>query len=68
MKKVIFFVISSIILLFYVGCTEKYPNKTEEGDQIILAKGSCVECHTDKETLKELATPIPPPSGDSGEG
>ncbi len=68
MKKIIFFIMSSLILLLYVGCTEKYPNKIEGGDVPVLAQGSCVECHTDKELLKELATPIPPPSGDSGEG
>ena len=68
MKKIIFYSVSSLILLFYAGCTEKYPNKTEGGDVPVLAQGSCVECHTDKELLKELATPIPPPSGESGEG
>ena len=68
MKKILFFVISSLVLLVYSGCTEKYPNRTEGGDGPVLAEGGCVECHTDKDMLKELATPLPPPSGESGEG
>lgn len=29
---------------------------------------SCAGCHTDEALLKEVATPLPPPAEDTGEG
>ena len=67
MNQMKFFIISILVLLFLYGCTEKYPNMNESGDPV--ATGSnCEVCHLDKELLKEIADPIPPKEGESGEG
>ena len=56
-----------ICLLLMVGCTEKYPNKTDEAPGI--TSGGCELCHLDAEMLKAVAIPNPPDTGgDSGEG
>ena len=65
MRK-ISFVLLMLVLFIISSCTDKYdpPN-----DTMSLAKGSgCVDCHTDKDLLKEVADPLPPPSGGGGEG
>ncbi|MBD3287744.1 hypothetical protein GF337_02975 [candidate division KSB1 bacterium] len=54
----------SMSLLFYTGCTDKY----EPTSPISGSGSSCVHCHLNAELLKEVATPIPPPTGEAGEG
>ena len=61
-----------LLILFFVGlflsaCTDKYPG-VNDGDVVQTSGSGCVDCHTDKEMLQAVATPLPPDSGDSGEG
>jgi len=67
MNQMKFFIISGLIIILMIGCTEKYPNKTETGD-LVLTGSSCEVCHLDKDLLEEVADPLPPPAGDGGEG
>jgi hypothetical protein len=60
------FILSIIVLFFISACTDKYEAPSEN-----IAKASssgCVACHTDEDLLKEVADPLPPPSGGGGEG
>ena len=63
-------VVISLVFLFlmsqllYMGCTDKY----EPSSPISGSGSSCVHCHLNSELLKEVATPLPPPTGESGEG
>ena len=44
-----------LVALTAAGCAEKEPAVTpEEGEEIV---SSCVSCHSDKDLLKEVATP-----------
>lgn len=55
-----------MVLLLLQFCAEK---QTPQGPQFTFAKGnSCVDCHTSETALKKVATPLPPPSGEAGEG
>jgi outer membrane biogenesis lipoprotein LolB len=67
MKQMNFFIIASLALLFLLGCTEKYPNKTESSTPV-LGQSNCEVCHLDKELLKEVADPLPPAPPSDGEG
>ena len=67
MNQMKFFIISALLIILMMGCTEKYPNKTEAGDPVLTGSG-CEVCHLDKDLLKEVADPIPPKEGDGGEG
>ena len=68
MNQMKIFIISVIALLFVFGCTEKYPNITDDGAPV-LTGSNCEVCHLDKELLKEVADPLPPDEGEgSGEG
>jgi hypothetical protein len=67
MNQMKFFIISNLMLLFLFGCTEKYPNKIESGDPV-LTGSNCEVCHLDKDLLKEVADPLPPPPGGEGSG
>ena len=44
-----------LLALGVVGCAEKEPAVAPEEDGEIVS--SCVSCHTDKDLLKEVATP-----------
>ena len=46
-------VILMLVALAAVGCAEK---ETQPAPEVV---SSCVTCHTDKDTLKEVATPEP---------
>ena len=67
MKQMKFFIISLIMLFFLNACTEKYPNKVDSGNPV-LTGSNCEVCHLDKELLKEVADPLPPPPGGEGSG
>jgi hypothetical protein len=67
MKQMKYFIISVLAFLFLYGCTEKYPNHTEDGGPV-LTGSNCEVCHLDKDLLKEVAEPLPPSNGESGEG
>ena len=58
MKRLALAVIAILMLvvLAAVGCAEKEPVSPlpGEGQEVV---SSCVTCHTDKDTLKEVATP-----------
>jgi len=57
MKRLVLAVVAILVLVALVaaGCAEKEPAVTpEEGEEIV---SSCVGCHTDKDLLKEVATP-----------
>jgi len=54
------------LLLVFLFCTEKNP---PQGSQFNFAEGnSCIDCHTSDALLKKVATPLPPSSGEAGEG
>ena len=46
-------VILALVVLAAAGCAEK---ETQPAPEVV---SSCVTCHTDKNTLKEVATPEP---------
>ena len=57
MKRLVLMVsvILVLVALEAVGCAEEEPAVTpEEGEEVV---SSCVSCHTDKDLLKEVATP-----------
>ena len=57
-----------LLAMLLSSCTEKYP-AVNEGDIARSTGSGCVDCHTNKDLLKEVATPIDPgDGGDSGEG
>ena len=57
----------TLILMFFIqSCTEKYSPAT-----LVESTGdgsNCVSCHRNKELLKQVASPLPPPGESSGEG
>ena len=67
MKQFLLFIFISLFLFTIMGCTEKYPNKTESGIPVV-GQGNCEVCHLDKELLKEVADPLPPAPPSDGEG
>jgi len=45
------------------------PSPTAEPTPTPSAQArTCAGCHTDEDLLKEVATPLPPPAEDTGEG
>jgi len=62
--ELILFLIFFVIL--FLNCTEKYPSELEKFTQ--EQESSCTSCHLDFELLKEVADPLPPDEGHSGEG
>jgi len=60
MKRLLIAVIAILVLvaLAAIGCTNKglVGTPPEEGEEVV---SSCVSCHTDKETLKALASSEP---------
>ena len=71
MKRLALTVIALLVIvtLAAAGCAEKEPAVTpEEGKETV---SSCVTCHTDKDILKEVASPEPEEAtseATSGEG
>ena len=55
MKRLVLAVVAILMLvaLAIVGCAEK---ETQPAPEVV---SSCVSCHTDKDTLKEVAAPEP---------
>jgi len=59
MKRLVLVFVAALVLLALAaaGCAEKEPAVTpEEGEAVV---SSCVACHTDKDLLKEVASPEP---------
>ena len=72
MKRLALAVIALLVIvtLAAAGCAEKESASllAEDGQKVV---GSCVTCHTDKDILKEVATPEPEEAkseATSGEG
>jgi len=67
MRKISYGFILIIFVHFFISsCTDKYEAPSEN---IVQMSGSgCVACHTYEDLLKEVADPLPPPSGGGGEG
>jgi len=62
-------VIFTLVTLAAAGCAEKEPGLAPEEAQDVVS--SCVSCHSDKDTLKEVAKPEPEEAtseATSGEG
>jgi hypothetical protein len=55
------------IAMTLFNCTDKYPPAPAEQVWQFASQSSCVTCHLNKELLKQVATPVEPPS-ESGEG
>jgi len=68
LKSLSFYVLLAfclVLIAFSWQCTEKYPaNDTH----IVAAANGCVNCHTNADLLKKVATPLPATNGDAGEG
>jgi len=63
----LFAILPFIFTMFvYVSCTDKYPASQDANK--LGTKNGCVSCHLNGEKLKQLATPLPPPEGEAGEG
>ncbi len=56
----------SLVLIFVWGCTDK--NKPAPNIFSSAEESSCTHCHLDANLLKQVATPLPPHEGESGEG
>ena len=58
MKRLAFTIVGVLVLILLaaVGCAEQEPADLTpaEGEEVV---SSCVSCHTDKDTLKEVASP-----------
>ncbi|OQX96064.1 hypothetical protein B6I21_02200 [candidate division KSB1 bacterium 4572_119] len=64
--KFSFLLIVICMLIFQWGCTEKYepvPSKFSASEET-----SCTHCHLNAALLEEVADPLPPDEGESGEG
>lgn len=59
-------IMSLFVVIMHWGCTDKY--KPTEGVFSASEESSCTHCHLNASLLKEMATPLPPDTGDSGEG
>lgn len=53
-----------ILLMILAGCSKREPIPSKPLNVSI----GCVDCHTDQELLKKVATPEEAPSGEAGEG
>jgi len=63
----LFVILPFIITVFlFISCTDKYPASHDANK--ITNKNGCVSCHLSADKLKKLATPLPPPEGEAGEG
>jgi hypothetical protein len=52
------------VVAFNVSCLQNYsfsPTIPEPGP---VAQSECIKCHTNVDTLKAVADPLPPPIGD----
>ncbi len=58
--------ILALVALFAFQCTEKYPASHRQ--LALSGQDGCVGCHTNSGQLKKVATPLPPTSGEAGEG
>ena len=59
MKKLVLVVLTAIVLVTLVvsGCANEETAVTPgKGEEVV---SSCITCHTDKDTLKEVASPEP---------
>ncbi|MBN2413994.1 hypothetical protein JXQ31_20130, partial [candidate division KSB1 bacterium] len=64
---IIFALLPLMITIFlFNSCTEKYPGSVDANK--MTTKNGCVSCHLNADKLKQLATPLPPPDGEAGEG
>ncbi len=57
----LFVVLAALVLL---SCSKREPLPSKP---LVVSVG-CVDCHTDQELLKKVATPEEAPSGEAGEG
>ena len=59
MKRLVLavFIVLVLIILAVAGCAEEEPAVSPEGEVAVVS--SCVDCHTDKDRLKEVASPEP---------
>ena len=48
-------VILGLVTIASAGCADKEPGLTPEDGEALVS--TCVACHTDKDTLKEVASP-----------
>ena len=55
-----------IFILILLGCMEKYPPQSPS--MAVVATSGCIDCHTNQDLLKQIATHLPPDTGSSGEG
>ncbi len=53
-----------LVAFLWVGCSKREPLPSKP---LVVSVG-CVDCHTDQELLKKVATPEEAPSGEAGEG
>ena len=72
MNRLLLTIVGLLIILPIVaaGCTAKEPAGLTPGEEEVAVR-SCVACHTDKDLLKEVATPEPEDAhseATSGEG
>ena len=66
--KIISLILFVTLIFLLSSCTEKYPEPGDLIGQQDTGSG-CVNCHTNADLLKQVATPLPPPpDGGSGEG
>ncbi|MCI0512577.1 hypothetical protein L0128_05140 [candidate division KSB1 bacterium] len=54
------------LVLLFQSCTDKYPPMP--GEVPTGSRSGCVDCHTNKDLLKQVATPISHENGETGEG
>ena len=56
-----------VVAALVLHCTEKYPPAPAGEAPQLAAESGCVNCHLDKELLKQVADPVEHPT-ESGEG
>jgi hypothetical protein len=59
--------LSVLVVTAWFACVEKYTPSAPPGIALIAETG-CVRCHSDSLLLEEVATPLPPDTGHTGEG
>ena len=68
--KLKFFIISALLFVLLVltlsVCTNKYQPVSNSFNKV--DESSCTHCHFNSSLLNDVAAPLPPDNGESGEG
>lgn len=65
-KLAVLILLTAFSILMHQGCTKKSPEDIQASQR--FGSSGCLSCHLDQNVLKKVATPLPPPHDEAGEG